>query len=71
MAIKRPKFRFMDLEIRRDAMEITGRLFDVEDRLEVKRLYRFADQLRDSGLSMSNPVKYHVLRLCFAEPVGQ
>ena len=61
----------MDLEIRRDAMEITGRLFDVEDRLEVKRLYRFADQLRDSGLSMSNPVKYHVLRLCFAEPVGQ
>ncbi len=56
MAIKRPKFRFMDLEIWRDAMEIAGRLFDVADRLEVKRLYRFADQLRGSGLSMSNNI---------------
>jgi len=37
-------------------MEIAGRLFDVADRLEVKRLYRFADQLRGSGLSMSNNI---------------
>ena len=56
MAIKRPKFRFMDLEIWRDAMEVGGRLFDLADRLEVKRLYRFADQLRGSGLSMSNNI---------------
>ena len=56
MVIKRPKFRFMDLEIWQDAMEIAGRLFDVADRLEVKRLYRFADQLRGSGLSMSNNI---------------
>ncbi len=56
MAIKRPKFRFMDLEIWRDAMEVGGRLFDLADRLEGKRLYRFADQLRGSGLSMSNNI---------------
>ena len=56
MAIKRPKFRFMDLEIWRDAMEVAGRLFDLADRLEGKRLYRFADQLRGSGLSMSNNI---------------
>jgi len=46
----------MDLEIWRDAMEVGGRLFDMADRLEVKRLYRFADQLRGSGLSMSNNI---------------
>ena len=52
----RPKFRFMDLEIWRDAVEIAGRLFDLADRLETKRLYRFAEQLRGSGLSMSNNI---------------
>jgi four helix bundle protein len=31
-------------------------LFDVADKLESKRLYRFAEQLRGSGLSMSNNI---------------
>ncbi len=58
MTEERPKFRFMDLEIWQDAIEVAGRLFDVADRLERRRLYRFAEQLRGSGLSMSNnPVK--------------
>ena len=56
MTEERPKFRFMDLEIWQDAIEIAGRLFDVADRLEAKRLYRFAEQLRGSGLSMSNNI---------------
>jgi four helix bundle protein len=56
MAKERPKFRFMDLEIWQDAMEIARRLFDLADRLESKRLYRFAEQLRGSGLSMSNNI---------------
>ena len=56
MAKERPKFRFMDLEIWQDAMEVVGRLFDLADRLESKRLYRFAEQLRGSGLSMSNNI---------------
>jgi four helix bundle protein len=53
---ERPKFRFMGLEIWQDAMEVAGRLFDLADRLESKRLYRFAEQLRGSGLSMSNNI---------------
>jgi len=56
MAKERPKFRFMGLEIWQDAMEVAGRLFDLADRLESKRLYRFAEQLRGSGLSMSNNI---------------
>jgi four helix bundle protein len=52
----RPKFRFMDLQIWRDAIEIGGRLFDLADMLEANRLYRFADQLRGAGLSMSNNI---------------
>jgi four helix bundle protein len=46
----------MDLEIWQDAMEVVGRLFDLADRLESKRLFRFAEQLRGSGLSMSNNI---------------
>jgi four helix bundle protein len=53
---ERPKFRFMDLEIWRDAVEVAARLFDLADGLESKRLYRFAEQLRGSGLSMSNNI---------------
>ena len=58
MATERPKFRFMDLEIWRDSIEIAEKLFDLADKLEARRFYRFAEQLRGSGLSMSNnPVK--------------
>jgi len=52
------KFRFQDLKIWQLAIEIASELFDVADDLEQKRLYRFADQLRGAGMSMSNnPVK--------------
>lgn len=53
---QRPTFRFMDLEIWQDAIQIGEKLFDLADTLEEKRLYRFADQLRGSGLSMSNNI---------------
>jgi len=52
----RPKFRFMDLEIWQDAIEVGGTLFDIADSLETKKMYRFAEQLRGSGLSMSNNI---------------
>jgi len=52
----RPKFRFMDLEIWHDAIEVGGTLFDIADSLEAKKMYRFAEQLRGSGLSMSNNI---------------
>jgi len=53
-------FRFENLEVWKRAIEIGMELFDIADDLEKKRLYRFADQLRGAGLSMSNntwPVK--------------
>jgi four helix bundle protein len=56
MVKERPKFRFMDLEIWRDAIEVAAILFNLADTLEAKRLYRFAEQLRGSGLSMSNNI---------------
>ena len=52
----RPKFRFMDLEIWKDAVQVAGLIFDLADRLEARRLYRFAEQLRGAGLSMSNNI---------------
>jgi four helix bundle protein len=52
------KFRFQDLKIWQLAIEIADDLFDLADDLEKRNLYRFADQLRGSGMSMSNnPVK--------------
>ncbi len=54
------KFRFQDLEIWQLAIEIADELFDIADILENKKLYRFAEQLRAAGMSMSNntcPVK--------------
>jgi four helix bundle protein len=52
------KFRFQDLKIWQLAIEISDELFDLADDLEKKKLFRFAEQLRAAGMSMSNnPVK--------------
>ena len=54
------RFRFQDLEIWQMAIEIANELFDIADKLDERRLYRFAEQLRAAGMSMSNntcPVK--------------
>lgn len=50
------KFRFQDLKIWQLAIEIAYELFDLAESLEQKRLYRFAEQLRGSGMSMSNNI---------------
>ena len=50
------KFRFQDLQIWQMSIEIGDELFDIADELEKKKLYRFAEQLRGSGLSMSNNI---------------
>ena len=51
--IKMVKFRFQDLEIWQLTIQIADELFDVADELEKRRLYRFAEQLRAAGMSMS------------------
>ena len=50
------RFRFQDLKIWQLAIEIANELFDVADDLEQKKLYRFADQLKGAGMSMSNNI---------------
>jgi four helix bundle protein len=50
------KFRFQDLEIWKEAIEIADTLFDIADSLEQNKLFRFAEQLRGAGMSMSNNI---------------
>jgi len=50
------KFRFQDLEIWKESIEIGNSLFDIADALEEKKLFRFAEQLRGAGMSMSNNI---------------
>jgi four helix bundle protein len=52
----KPLFRFQDLEIWKKAVEIGNGLFDIAERLDKKMLYRFSEQLRAAGLSMSNNI---------------
>ena len=50
------KFRFQDLEIWKLAIKIADKLFDIADELELKKLFRFAEQLRAAAMSISNDI---------------
>lgn len=50
------KFRFEDLEVWKMAIDIGNKLFDLADHLENRKLFRFAEQLRASGMSLSNNI---------------
>ena len=50
------EFRFQDLKIWQLAIEIADKVFDIADKLERKKLFRFAEQLRGSGMSMTNNI---------------
>ncbi len=51
------KFRFQDLEIWRLSIHIADQLFDIADTIEQNKLYRFSEQLRGAGMSMSNNIR--------------
>ena len=53
---RRTKFRFEDLEIWQLSVEIAEILFNIANELEEKKLFRFAEQLRGAGISMSNNI---------------
>ena len=53
---RRTKFRFEDLQIWQLSVEIAEILFNIADELEEKKLFRFAEQLRGAGISMSNNI---------------
>jgi four helix bundle protein len=50
------KFRFQDLEIWQLAIAIGDRLYDLADKLEGEKKFRFAEQLRGAALSISNNI---------------
>ena len=50
------KFRFQDLEIWKDSMDIAIELFRISDRLEQMKLFSFSGQLRSAGMSVSNNI---------------
>ncbi|MFC2100793.1 four helix bundle protein [Bacteroidota bacterium] len=49
-------FRFEDLEIWNLSIEICDVLFEIADKLENKKHYKFAEQIRAAGLSMPNNI---------------
>ena len=50
------KFRFEDLDIWKISIEIGDSLFDIADVLELRKLFRFAEQLRGAGMNISNNI---------------
>jgi four helix bundle protein len=49
-------FRFEKLEIWKDSMNISDTLFDISDKADDKRFYKFAEQLRAATMSISNNI---------------
>ena len=52
----RPHYRFEDLEIWRRAKELAIKFHRLADQLDRRRLYRYAEQLRAAGLSLTNNI---------------
>ncbi|MCB0656905.1 MAG: four helix bundle protein [Saprospiraceae bacterium] len=50
------KFRFQDLEIWQEAILMVTELFKIARELEEVKLFRFADQLRGSGMGIPNNI---------------
>ncbi|HCI56322.1 MAG TPA: four helix bundle protein [Bacteroidales bacterium] len=49
-------FRFEQLDIWKDAIDLSDIIFDYADKADNKRLYKFAEQLRSANLSISNNI---------------
>ncbi len=49
-------FRFENLEIWKEAIEVSTKLFDIADKADDNKLYKFAEQLRGAALSISNNI---------------
>lgn len=50
------KFRFEDLDIWKQGISVTKDLLLIANDLEVKRQYRFAEQLRAASMSITNNI---------------
>ena len=52
----RPHFRFEDLEIWKLAKQLAVKFHKLAEQLDRRRLYRYAEQLRAAGLSLTNNI---------------
>ena len=52
----RPHFRFEDLEIWQGAKALAIKFHRVAENLDKRKLFRYAEQLRAAGLSLSNNI---------------
>jgi four helix bundle protein len=53
---KRPHWRFEDLEIWQLASDLAVKFHRVAEELDQRRFYRYAEQMRGAGLSLSNNI---------------
>ncbi len=49
-------FRFEDLDIWKDGIILSDKLFDIADNADNRRLYKFAEQLRSACMSITNNI---------------
>lgn len=49
-------FRFEQLDIWKESIEISDILFDYSEKADVKKFFKFAEQLRAAGMSISNNI---------------
>lgn len=49
-------FRFEDLDIWQKAENLAVKFHEIADRLKQRKLYRYAEQIRTAGLSISNNI---------------
>lgn len=49
-------FRFEQLDIWKDSIAISDILFDYAEKADAKKFFRFAEQLRAAGISISNNI---------------
>ena len=49
-------FRFEGLDVWKKACDVTEKLFDIADELEVRHRFRYAEQLRSAALSVTNNI---------------
>jgi len=50
------KFRFEDLDIWKKSIAVSTLIFSISDELDKRHLYRWAEQLRGAGISISNNI---------------
>ena len=53
---RRPHWRFEDLEIWNKAVDLAVKFHRISERFDRRRFYRYAEQLRAAGLSISNNI---------------